>query len=204
MAATKHEVVWRSGKPINWLKPPKANRRVKWTKRDMYGREVTGSFYHICHLNRLNNLAVKRFGVEIVIIQPPFNKTVPASAGTHDFDMVDDLFIPGVSWWDQQRFFRANGFWCWYRHAPLFGNHIHGGSIPPHTGNSLSDYERGGFKVGVYVPGQLQDYYIHAFGLSGQHTPGIDKSWFPKNIEATIFDLDKYVKFRAKKQRKAA
>jgi hypothetical protein len=44
---------------------------------------------------------------------------------------------------------------------------------------------------------QLVDYYNHAFALSGKHDKGSDKSWFPSNIPATIFDLGDYVSRRA-------
>jgi hypothetical protein len=47
---------------------------------------------------------------------------------------------------------------------------------------------------------QITDYYNHAFGLSGQHTPNSDHSWFPASIKDTIFDLKTYVAKRAKKQ----
>lgn len=226
MAATKTppkparpttEVVKLDGSPINWVRPPKATTKVRWSKRDMYGRYVTGSFRTICHLNRLNILAKKRFGVELVVIQPPYNTTVAASAGTHDKDACIDLYIPGVDWWVQQRFFRANGFMCWYRHPPLFGNHIHGFTLAPAEGRNRSDdWKVAGFEVGKYVDGgytsagrkytssQVEDGYNHAFGLSGQHEPNSDKSWWPDDIDATIFDLKKYVKTRANRQKRAA
>lgn len=214
MSAQTFEVVHLNGRKINWLKPPPATKKVMWTRRDSSGRRVTGSLRTICHLDRLNRLARKKYGVDIVVIQPPFNTTVKASAGTHDRDCCLDVYIPGVSWWEQQRFFRANGFACWYRHLPLFGNHIHGFTLPPREGQSISDdFKVHGFVVGIYVDGgysldghlvtssQIQDYYNHAFGLANQHTPHSDKSWYPKNIEATIFDLGAYIKNRAREQR---
>ena len=153
----------------------------------------------------MNNLALKKYGQEIVIIQSAYNTTVRASAGTHDYDAVVDLWIPGVGWWEQQRFFRANGLGCWYRHPPKFGNHIHGFTLPAPEGKYRGDdFAMQGTKVGIYVPGQLEDYYKHAFGLAGMHTPGSDKSWFPKRIENTVFDLNTYVARRAKLVRKAA
>lgn len=214
---TGEQVLYLNGRKINWEKPPRATTKVMWSKRDMYGRKVTGSLRTIAHFDRLNRLAKKKFGVELVIIQPPNNTTVAASAGTHDFDCCVDLYIPGVSWWDQQRFFRANGLGCWYRYPPSFGNHIHGFTLPPREGKTISDdYKVYGFKVGVYVDGgyssrgglvtssQLADYYNHAFGLSGQHVPNSDRSWFPRDIEATIFDLGKYIEARRRIQRRAA
>lgn len=208
-------VLTGNGRPINWAKPPRPTTKVRWSKKDSSGRLVTGSLRTIAHLDRLNNLALKRFGVEIIIIQPPFNTTVRASAGTHDYDCCVDLYIPGVSWWTQQKFFRANGLACWYRHPPSFGNHIHGFTLPEREGRSISDdWQVAGYKVGIYVDGgystrgglvtssQISDYYNHAFGLSGQHTPNSDKSWFPTQIEQTIFDLDKYVAYQARLQKK--
>lgn len=205
MAKRQAEVLWLGGRPINWQKPPKPQRKVLWSKRTMFGGKVIGSYRHIAHLDRLNTLALRKFGVGIVVIQAAFNTTVEASKGTHDEDMVVDVFIPGVSWWDQQRFFRANGLGCWYRHPPLFGNHIHGFTLPPREGKTIADdFSVHGFEVGIFVPGQLVDYYSHAFGLAGAHEPNSDKSWFPPNIEATIFDLEKYTRNRARNQRKAA
>ncbi len=205
-----HEAQFLNGRAINWKKPPSPPTKVKWSKKGMYGQTVTGSFRHICHLNRLNNLALEKFGDGIEIIQTAYNTSVAASAGTHDLDATVDLYIPGVDWWGQQRFFRANGLGSWYRHPPLFGNHIHGFTLPPREGQNVSDdFKAKDFKVGVYVDGgystrggfvsssQIGDYYIHAFGLSGQHTAGSDRSWFPSNIGETVFKLGKYVQRRA-------
>jgi hypothetical protein len=198
------------GRKIDWANPPKPTRRCVWSKRATNGKRVTGSFRTICHLNRLNNLAIDKYGVGIEVIQPPYNTGVRASAGTHDYDATYDVYIPGVSWWEQQRFFRANGCGGWYRHPPLFGNHCHMFTLPYREGKSISDdWMVFGFKVGKYMDGgwslyrrsvassQIADYYAHAFGLSGAHTPGSDRSWFPANIEATIFDLGAYVAKRA-------
>lgn len=205
-----HEVHYLDGSPINWHKPPKATQIVSWSKLDAYGRKVQGSFRTMCHLNRLNNLALKKYGVQITIIQPDWNTGVPASAGTHNFDSCWDLWIPGVGPWEQQRFFRANGFACWYRHPPLFGNHIHGFTLPHRSGKIVTDdFKTLGVKVGLYIDGgvtteghvvassQIDDYYKHAFGLAGMHTPGSDRSWFPKDIADTAFDLKPYVDRRA-------
>lgn len=204
-------VVHMDGRPINWHNPPKATDQVMWTKRTTSSQTIHGSFRTICHLDRLNRLAYLRYGVGISVIQRDWNTGVPASAGTHDFDSVFDVWINGVDPWEAQRFLRRNGFGCWVRKPPLFGWHLHGFTLPLREGTSISDdFEVHGFKVGVYVDGgysthgslvtssQLADYYNHAFGLSGMHTPGSDKSWYPKNIEATIFDLKRFVEHRAK------
>ena len=197
-----------NGRHINWNSPPKATEKVKWDRLCDNGKEVTGSFRTIAHLQRTDNLAVRKFGQHIRVIQPPFNKGVAASAGTHDFDACLDVYIPGVSWWTQQKFFRANGWGAYYRYPPAFGNHIHMFSLPPREGNSISDdYAVHGFKVGEYVDGglstagrvesssQIEDYYEHRSALSGHAS---DPSWHPADIAKTIFNLHKFVKRRRK------
>lgn len=206
-----HEVVYLDGSKVNWRKPPAANRIMKWTKRDVYGREIRGTFRTLCHMNRLNNLAIKKFNREINVIQRDWNTGVAASAGTHDFDSTFDLWIDGVDPWEQQRFFRRNGLGGWMRSpAQGFSWHYHGFTLPPREGSSISDdFKVAGIKVGIYVDGgystrgylatssQIADYYNEAFGLSGRHTPHSDRTWFPSNKEATIFNLKKYVERRA-------
>jgi hypothetical protein len=211
MTERQAKVLHLDGRPINFNRPPKRTDMVMWSKKTIGGKTVRGSFFSICAYDRLNNAAIKKYGVGIAVIQPMFNTTVPASAGTHNLDFCGDVYIPGVSWWETQRFLRAHGFACWYRHPPLFGNHVHGFPLPPQSaGNDRShDFAAHGFKVGIYVDGgvsttgrlntssQITDYYRHAFGLSGQHTPGSDKSWFPADIKSTIFKLHDYVERRA-------
>lgn len=205
-----NDILTLDGKPIDWRRPPRANALVLWAHQ---GKRYKGTLRTVCHMARLNSLAKKQFGKEIVVIQPDWNTGVAASAGTHDFDSTWDVYIPGVDWWVQQRFFRRNGFGCWYRHPPLFGYHIHGFTLPPREGESISDdFKVAGIKVGKYVDGgystygrlvtssQIGDYYNHAFGLSGQHDAGSDRSWFPENIRATIFDLDKFIANRRRAQ----
>jgi hypothetical protein len=192
--SSRREAEYLDGRRIDWDDPPNSTKIVRWSKRDTSGRVVKGSLRTICHLNRLNNLALNRHGVEIEIIQPPYNTTVAASAGTHDFDCCVDLYFPGLAWYTQQRFFRANGLGCWYRHPPLFGNHIHGFTLPKPEGEShLDDFAT---PVGTFVPGQLDDYYRHAFGLKNQHDSNLDHSWFPSDINATVFDLGAYIRRR--------
>ena len=195
------EAIHLNGQPIAWRKQlahPDPAMMVKWSKTASNGKTVKGSLRTICHINRLNNIATKKYGTGIVIIQPPYNTTVAASAGTHDFDACFDWWIPGVGWWEMQRFGRANGAGGWYRHWPLFGNHQHSFTLPPREGRiHTDDFAVSGFRVGQFVPGQLDDYYRHAFGLKGQHASNSDKSWFPQDIDATIFDLNAYIKRRA-------
>ena len=40
-------------------------------------------------------------------------------------------------------------------------------------------------QVGIYVPGQVADYYAHRSGLAGHVA---DTSWHPTDIDSTIFD----------------
>jgi hypothetical protein len=206
------EVIHLSGKKINWNNPPRKTRMVQWSRRTTNGKRVVGSFRAIAHLNRVNNLAKRRYGKEIEVLQGPYNNTVAASAGTHDFDMVFDVYIPGVSWWEQQRFFRANGFAAWYRYPPKFGNHIHMISlVKPEGRDRADDFQARGFKVGKYVDGgystagskitssQVEDYYEHKSGLSGH---AHDRSWHPLDhggVAKTIFDLGRYIKRRQSK-----
>lgn len=198
-------VLTLAGKPINWSKPPKPTTRVKWSGKTTGGKIVEGSFRSICHLDRLNSLALKKFGVGIQVIQSAYNKSVALSKGTHDFDACFDVWIPGVAGLVQQAFFRANGAGAYYRTSAqgFREEHIHYFCLPPRMGNDVSqDYMRGGFKVGYFVDGgwsteghvvgssQIADYYGHKNALVG-HAP--DPTWFPSDIEATIFDLDAYL-----------
>lgn len=200
------------GRPINYKRPPKPTDMVLWSGKTTGGGKIVGSYRTIAWLDHIAWLVKRRFGVELQVIQACFHTGVDASAGTHDYDCCFDVWIPGVDPWRQQRFFRANGAGGWYRHAPLFSNHIHLFVLPPREGRSISDdFRVFGFKVGIYVDGgystrgrlvtssQIADYYAHAFGLSNQHVPNSDKSWFPKDIEATIFKLDVLTANRARR-----
>lgn len=202
---------WALGREIDWTKPPKPTAIVRWLHR---GRTYKASFRSACHMARLNALSVAKYGVEIVVIQGCFNTGVAASAGTHDFDATWDIHIPGVDWYEQQRFLRANGFGCWVRRPPLFGWHIHGFSLPPREGSSISDdFKVHGFRVGQYVDGgystsgrlvtssQLADYYDERSGLSGHAR---DNTWFPDDKAATIFNLQAFVDRRVKNAERAA
>lgn len=115
--------------------------------------------------------------VNLVVIQPCYNSDVAASAGTHDKDGVLDVAILGMDWFPAQRFLREQGWAAWYRFPPAFGHHIHMVSLGCPG------------PLGEFVPGQILDYYNHAFGLAGQHDPGSDKSWFPDDIDSTIFNF---------------
>lgn len=197
-----------SRKPIDWHNPPKPTDKVLWSQKDIYGRDIVGSFRAIAHLDLLNRRAIARFGRGIRVIQPMNNEGVEQSAGTHDEDMVIDADIPGVPWVDVNHFFRSNGHGGWVRTpAQGFSYHWHGFTLPPREGQSISDdFKVFGFRVGKYVDGgyslfgrlvtssQIADYYARAFGLSGYHRAGSDKSWYPKDIKATIFDLNREIR----------
>ena len=200
------KVLWLStGEPMRWHHPPAPDKMVGWSKKTVGGDPIKGSFRTICHMDRLNRLIYRKWNVGLQVIQSDWNTSVAASAGTHDFDATWDVYIPGVDWWTSQRFLRRNGFACWYRHPPMFGYHIHGFTLPQDGWHFHP-------KVGVYVDGgvssrgarvtssQIEDYHNHAFGLADQHTPGSDRSWFPRDISKTIFDLDKYIENRRREE----
>jgi len=211
-------VLLLSGRKINWAKPPKATAKVMWSQKTTGGKKVVGSLRTIAHLDYLNNLARKRFGRGLVVIQGPYNTTVKASAGTHDYDACLDVSIPGVPWLTQQNFFRANGGGAYYR-GPENGfktKHIHYFTLPYHAkGVEVSQgYQRTGFKVGRYVDGgwstagkrttssQIEDYYNRRNALKGHARDG---TWFPPDIDKTIFNLTKYIaRHKALQQRTAA
>lgn len=158
-------------KPYDWTKA-NLHDRVAWTRRDTSGRFVTGSLFTIAWLDWADGRCMAKYGTHIVVIQPPFNEGVPASAGTHDLDRCMDVYLPGVGWWASQRFLRSHFGAFWYRHPPLFSRHLHGF---PAGAMSL------GLPVGIYVPGQWTDYLNKAYGLANMHTPGSDDSWGPKD-----------------------
>lgn len=197
-------VLTLAGKPIDWRSPPKAADMVLWSGKTQSGRPVRGSLRAIAHLDRLNSLSLKRFGVPVTVIQPPFNDGVEASEGTHDLDQTFDVWIAGVPGPVQQKFIRANGGGAYLRTPEQgFPLHIHFFTLPERQGADVSDdYRSGGFRVGRYVDGgwstvgarvassQIEDYYTHRNALEGH---AHDPSWFPADIAATIFDLPAYI-----------
>lgn len=126
-------------------------------------------------------LSVEHPGAVLHVIQSAYNTGVPQSAGTHDRDGCLDVYIEGLDWWTQQSFLRKHGWAAWYRFPPAFGRHIHMISLGCPG------------PVGIFVPGQVDDYYRHALGLKGQHNSGADRSWFPPDIDKTIFDYDAWL-----------
>lgn len=197
-------VLTLAGKAIDWASPPKATDKVMWSRKTTSGRDVIGSLRAIAHLDHLDNLAFKKYGVHVEVIQPPFNDGVEASEGTHDLDMTFDAWIPGVSGNESQRFIRANGGGAYLRTPEQgFTLHLHYFTLPERQGADVSDdYAAGGFRVGKYVDGgwstagarvassQIEDYYAHKDALASH---AHDPSWFPASIEDSIFDLPAYI-----------
>lgn len=118
---------------------------------------------------------LRRQGRWLRLIQPPYNTSVAASAGTHDGDGCVDVEVEGLAWTSGQMALRGLGWAAWYRpDTPgLWGDHIHMVSLGCPG------------PVGIYVPGQVADYYAHRSGLKG-HAP--DNTWHPADIDSTVFD----------------
>lgn len=199
-----------AGVPIDWANPPPANTKVMWSRRTTSGRPVYGTLRAIAWLDHVNDLSMKRFGRGVDVIQSAFNTGVAASEGTHDFAECYDVRIAGVPWLDQQAFFRANGAGAYARVAGWTTPHIHLFVLPPVSAGTVSlRFRNAGIKVGKYVDGgwsvygrvvgssQISDYYLHRNALSNH---AIDPTWFPANIDATIFNYPAY----AKRQRRLA
>lgn len=164
-------------------------------------------------LQTIARLAVRHPGARLRIIQPCYNTGVARSAGTHDLDAVLDVEIDGLPgatdearWWAAQRFLRECGWAAWFRHTGEWADrdawHIHMISLPPglSTNPTAADVDRAfeaiGLRVGEFVPGQVDDYFAGALGLKGQHRAGVDHSWFPPNINATVFKEDDMPPYR--------
>jgi hypothetical protein len=90
---------------------------------------------------------------------------------------VLDVEIVGMDWSNAQGFLRRCGWAAWWRKPPTFDDHIHMVSLG-YPG-----------QVGVFVPGQVADYYAHRTGLAGH---AADPSWFPADIDSTVFDYDQW------------
>lgn len=161
--------------------------RITYRKPNVFGSSFQCGQRTAAHIDATQmRLEVVRPGAELQIIQGCYNTGVAASAGTHDFDAVLDvqLVINGglVDWDWSQRFLRESGWAAWHRTpAQGFGHHIHMVSL----GYAPAP-------VGEFVPGQVDDYYRHAFGLKGMHDSGSDPSWFPQDIDATVFNYQEW------------
>jgi hypothetical protein len=145
------------------------------------GAPLRGSRRSIAHLEVTDQAALQKFGTHVVVIQPAYHQGVEASAGSHDYDAVYDVYLPGVDWWDAQRFLREHGWAAWYRYTGSFADdqHIHMISLGYTT------------RVGYLIPGQVSDYYAHKSGLVGH---AADTSWHPADIDSTIFNYPAWVR----------
>lgn len=142
------------------------------------GKTFRASRRTAAHLTyTVQRLADEHPGCYLRVIQPCFNSGVAASAGTHDLDAVLDVEVIGMAWPLAQRFLRECGWAAWYRYPPSFTPHIHMVSLG-YPG-----------EVGIYVPGQVEDYFAHRNGLSGH---AADPTWHPADIGSTIFDFDRW------------
>jgi hypothetical protein len=167
-------------------------------QRNICGRTFTASNRTAAHLEAtLAKLERLHPSAHLTIIQTCYHSGYAPSAGTHDYDGVFDVEITGLTWWQAQRFLRECGWAAWFRHTGEWADpgswHIHMASIPeglpgnPTIAQIDGAYSSVGIQVGIYVPGQIDDYYAHALGLKGLHRAGVDRSWFPSNINATVF-----------------
>lgn len=160
--------------------------KVLWGKTTSGERAIMGR-RTAAHLDwTILRLKKKYPNARLEVIQSAYNDDVPQSAGTHDKDAALDVRIVGLGWWAAQWFLRMCGWAAWFRRPPSFSEHIHMISL---------GYPGGDDFVGIYVPGQVDDYYRHALGLKGQHDSGSDTSPFPRDIDSKIFDFARFKKF---------
>ncbi len=176
------------------------------------GRTFDAGRRTAAHLQVTHEAFERRFPeLQLLIAQPPYNEGVELSAGTHDKDGVPDWYVARggsvlasteADYWATQRFLREQGWAVWFRHTGSWahrgGWHLHGVSLGCPG------------PVGIYVPGQIDDYYRHTLGLAGQHDSDLDKSWFPgdqgpppwpvgtpeqwrRDIDATVFDYPAWI-----------
>ena len=103
----------------------------------------------------------------LVIYQTCYHTGVDASAGTHDYDAVFDVWIAGgvlgADPWRAQRFLRRCGWAAYFRHTGSWAAraawHIHMISIPPGLPADPTPLQIGkayaalGMKVGKYIDG---------------------------------------------------
>jgi len=178
--------------------------KVIWHNQpNVYGRYFKCSKRTSAHLDWTKKELAKKAkkdgkSYRLVIIQGCYNTGVEASAGTHDYDACLDVRIDGMTWAAAQRFLRSCGWAAFWRKPSQgpWGDHIHMISLPAFM---LKFVQR----VGVWVPGQVQDYYKKPpeDGLSGG---GIDRTWHPKNIRDTIFQYKAYVELLSQQERRQA
>jgi hypothetical protein len=151
---------------------------VIWTRHA--GRVFKATRRTAAHIEwTIEQLQADHPNASLRIIQTCYNTGVSASAGTHDFDAAFDVEIVGLDWWTAQGWLRAHGWAAWVRQPPVFSWHIHMVSLG-YPG-----------RVGIFVPGQVSDYYNHRSGLSGHVA---DNTWHPADIDSTIFDYPAFLR----------
>ena len=163
------------------------------------GRTFEAGQRTVAHLLWTIEALARRFPkARLVVLQGPYNQGVSASAGTHDYDGVLDVAILGLDWWAGQRFLRQMGWADWFRHtgALASSSRWHHHMISLGCPGPVGKFIDGGLSLfgRVIASSQIEDYYHHAFGLEGQHTPGSDDSWFPPDIDSTIFNYPAYLR----------
>ena len=148
---------------------------ITYRKPTIWGRSFHCSRRTAAWLDFLQDMLPER--CDLRIIQGCYNTTVSASAGTHDYDAVLDVYVTGLDWYEMQRVIRMWGGAAWWRTPSQgFTHHIHFVVLGYRT------------RVGIYVPGQVQDYYNHRSGLAGH---GPDPSWHPS--PQFVFDYTRYI-----------
>jgi hypothetical protein len=165
--------------------------KIIWHNQpNIYGRYFKCSKRSSAHMDWTKNQLAKKAAKDgktyrFIIIQGMTNTGVSASAGTHDYDACVDVKIEGMTWAAAQRFLRSCG-WAAFWRKPSQGpwsDHIHMVSLPKFMLQFVA-------RVGIWVPGQVRDYYNKLNGLSS-HAP--DNTWHPKNIKETIFQYQAYI-----------
>lgn len=132
-------------------------------------------------------------GWYIYVLQGAYNTTVEASAGSHDKDGALDFLIihrtsGARSWVRGQRWVRSQGWADWWRHTGSW----HSPSSWHHHGISLGVIEAG-CPTGFLIPDQVGDY-LATPPRNGLADNARDFSWHPKNISATVFNYDRWLR----------
>lgn len=167
------------------------------------GRRFKASRRTVAHIEKTAAEFKRVFPhASLVIIQTCYNRTVSASAGTHDFDACFDFgftgtLLPGKpieAQWDQlQHFLRRLGWGCWWRHTGPWAAqsewHVHGFSLPvglKRFTTTVGEFIDGGqTSLGrVVASSQLADYLAEKDGLASH---GCDHTWRPSPISSSVF-----------------
>lgn len=154
------------------------------------GRYVKAGEATMAHLFDTDEWMRRKHGCWVYVIQSAYNTSVPASAGTHDYDKSLDVLVISKrgrrKWATGQRWLRQRGWADWWRHT---GSWYRPSSWHHHMVSLtwLIDH----CKVGIFVPGQISDYCAEPprNGLSGHP---VDPTWHPENIRSTIFNFDRW------------